>query len=101
MPVDTARGSFRNEILCRKFRQLRRLQPRTLRLGCTLAGAVDRPIQNRGDQPVRGRLRHAILAEDGDEEQLEGVLRMLGEKDPGRDQLPLFGKAPADQAPNR
>jgi hypothetical protein len=32
---------------------------------------------------------------------LEGVLRMLGEKDPGRDQLPLFGKAPADQAPNR
>jgi hypothetical protein len=61
---------------------------------------VDRPIQNSVDQAVRGRLRHAILADDGDEEQLEGVLRMLGEKDPGKDQLPLFGKPSAGQAPN-
>jgi hypothetical protein len=52
------------------------------------------------DEAARGRLRHAILADDGDEKQLEGVLRMLGEKDPGKDQLPLFGKPSASQGPN-
>jgi hypothetical protein len=46
-----------------------------------------------------GRLRHAIAAEDGDEEeqeqQLNGVLRMLGAQIPDKSQLPLFDKAPA------
>jgi hypothetical protein len=95
-------GRYRSWELTKRelCREITRLQPRPLRLGCTLTGAVDRPIQNPGDQAVRGRLLHAILAEDGDE-QLEGVLRMLGERDPGKDQLPLFGKAPADQTPNR
>ena len=42
------------------------------------------------------RLRHAIAAEDGDdEEQLRGVLRMLGAEAPDETQIPLFGKAPA------
>jgi hypothetical protein len=51
------------------------------------------------DEAARGRLRLAILAEDGDEEQLDGVMRMLGEKTNDKDQLPLFGKARADRRP--
>lgn len=52
------------------------------------------------------RLRRAIAAEDGDEEeQLNGVLRMLGAEIPDKkirdkSQLPLFvSKAPPRQAP--
>jgi hypothetical protein len=52
------------------------------------------------DEAALGRLRHAIVAEDGDEEeQLNGVLRMLGAEIPDKKQLPLFGKAPAAKAP--
>ena len=52
------------------------------------------------DEAVLGRLRHAIDAEaGGEEEQLNGVLRMLGAEAPSKNQLPLFGKAPAGQAP--
>ena len=48
------------------------------------------------DAALVGRLRHAIAAEDGDdEEQLRGVLRMLGAEAPDETQIPLFGKAPA------
>jgi hypothetical protein len=61
---------------------------------------VDKPVQNPVDEAARARLRDAIEAEDGGEEQLAGVLRMLGEKDLRQLPLPLFGKAPADQAPN-
>jgi len=46
------------------------------------------------------RLRHAIAAEDGDEEeQLIGVLRMLGAEITDKHQLALFGKAPARRTP--
>jgi hypothetical protein len=42
---------------------------------------------------VRLRLRGAIAASDVDEEeQLNGVLRMLGEEIPEQNQLPLFDK---------
>ena len=55
------------------------------------------------DKAALGRLRHAIAAEDGDEEeqeqQLNGVLRMLGAEIPDKTQLPLFGKPPAGQEP--
>jgi hypothetical protein len=52
------------------------------------------------DEAALGRLRHAIAAEDGDEEeQLNGVLRMLGAAIPDENQIRLFGKAPAGQAP--
>ena len=54
-------------------------------------------------EPLRGTLfkREAIAAEDGDEEeqQLNGVLRMLGAEIPDKNQLPLFGKPPAGQQP--
>jgi hypothetical protein len=57
---------------------------------------VDKPVGNPVvDEAARGRLRHAILAEDGDEEQLDGVLRMIGAAIPAKDQLPLFGKVSA------
>ena len=39
-------------------------------------------------------------AEDGDEEQLNGVVRMLSEKDLQKRPFPLFSKALADQGPN-
>jgi hypothetical protein len=52
------------------------------------------------DEAVLGRLRHAIDAEAGnEEEQLNGVLRMLGAKIPDKNQISLFAKAPAGQAP--
>ena len=52
------------------------------------------------DEATLGRLRRAIAAENGDEEeQLNGVLRMLGAEVPDETQIPLFGKAPTGQAP--
>jgi hypothetical protein len=43
------------------------------------------------DKAVRTRLRDAIAVEDVDEEQqLKGVLRMLGEDVPDQNQLHLF-----------
>jgi hypothetical protein len=53
------------------------------------------------DNAALGRLRQAIAAEDGDEEeqQLNGVLRMLGAEIPDKNQLPLFGKPAAGQEP--
>ena len=53
------------------------------------------------DDAALGRLRQAIAAADGDEEeqQLNGVLRMLGAEIPDKNQLPLFGKPPAGQEP--
>jgi hypothetical protein len=43
------------------------------------------------DETVLARLRDAIAAEDVDEEeQLKGVLRMLGEEIPEQNQLHLF-----------
>jgi hypothetical protein len=60
---------------------------------------VDKPVENLVRKPVdeaaRGRLRHAIVAEDGDDEHLDGVLRMLGAETPGESQLLLFGKGRA------
>ena len=45
------------------------------------------------DEAALGRLRDAIATEDVDEEeQLKGVLRMLGAEIPDETQLPLFGK---------
>ena len=53
------------------------------------------------DEAVLGRLRHAIDAEaGGEEEQLNGVLRMLAAKSADEHQISLFGKAPAGQAPD-
>jgi hypothetical protein len=51
------------------------------------------------DDAALGRLRQAIAAADGDDEeqQLNGVLRMLDANIPDKNQLPLFGKPPADQ----
>jgi hypothetical protein len=53
------------------------------------------------DEAVLSRLRQAIAAQaGGEEEQLNGVLRMLGaEIPPPPTQVPLFSKAPAGQAP--
>jgi hypothetical protein len=47
------------------------------------------------DEAALGRLRLAIAVEDGDEEeqQLHGVLRMLGAEVPDGKQIPLFGRA--------
>jgi hypothetical protein len=55
------------------------------------------------DNAALGRLRQAIAVEDGDEEeqQLNGVLRMLGAQIPDKTQLPLFGKPPTGQEPKR
>jgi hypothetical protein len=64
------------------------------------AGArVNESVQNPVDAAL-GRLRDAILAEDGDEEQLQGVVRMLGEKDLRWRPFPSLRNAPVDQAPN-
>ena len=52
------------------------------------------------DEAVLNRLRRAITAEAGGaEEQLNGVLRMLGAEIPAATQVPLFGQGPAGQAP--
>ena len=55
------------------------------------------------DNAALGRLREAIAAEDGDEEeqQLNGVLRMLGAEIPDKNQLPLFGKHRPASSPSR
>jgi len=53
------------------------------------------PVEQPLDEAARARLRAAIVAGDGDEEQLSGVMRMLGTAVPKDDQLPLFGKARA------
>ena len=57
------------------------------------------------DEAALGRLRQAIAAGDGDEEeqeqQLNGVLRMLGAEIPDKNQLPLFGMPPTAQAVRR
>jgi hypothetical protein len=50
------------------------------------------------DEGARRRLRHAIGAEDGDEEHLDGVLRMLGAETPDVSQLRLFNKGRAVRA---
>jgi hypothetical protein len=71
--------------------------------GWTLSDESVRTLVENSDQPVDeavlGRLRHAITSDGGEEEQLNGVLRMLGAEAPSKNQLPLFGKAPAGQAP--
>jgi hypothetical protein len=61
----------------------------------TLVWNSDQPV----DEAVLGRLRHAITSDGDEEEQLNGVLRMLGAEAPSKNQLPLFGKARAGQAP--
>jgi hypothetical protein len=62
----------------------------------TLVGGLFKPV----DETTLGRLRQAIAVEDGDEEeQLNGVLRMLRVEIPDETQIPLFGTAPAGQAP--
>jgi hypothetical protein len=68
---------------------------------------VDNSVQAVNELALR-RLRRAIAAEDADEEeQLDGVLRMLGveipdKEIPDKNQLPLFvRKAPARQTPPR
>jgi hypothetical protein len=61
---------------------------------------VDNSFQPVNELAVR-RLRHAIAAEaEDEEEQLNGVLRMLGAEIPNKDQLHLFvRKAPARKPP--
>ena len=60
---------------------------------------MENPVQAL-DEAVLSRLRHAIAAEaGGEEEQLNGVLRMLGAEIPAANQIPLFSKAPAGQEP--
>jgi hypothetical protein len=62
----------------------------------TLVGGLFKAV----DEATLGRLRQAIAVEDGDEEeQLNGVLRMLRVEIPDETQIPLFGTAPAGQAP--
>jgi hypothetical protein len=54
---------------------------------------VENPLR-AVDKAALGRLRDAIADADVDEEQLKGVLRMLGAEIPDETQLPLFGKRP-------
>jgi hypothetical protein len=52
------------------------------------------------DEAALLRLRHAIAAEgEEEEEQLNGVLRMLGAENSDPNQLPLFGNGWAGEAP--
>jgi hypothetical protein len=68
-------------------------------VGGTFGNLVLNPLK-AVDEAVLGRLRDAIAVEDGDkEEQLKGVLRMLGVEITDETQIPLFGKAPAGQPP--
>lgn len=55
---------------------------------------MNKRVGNPVEEAVRGRLRHAIVAEDGDEEQLDGARRA-----PAEDRLPLFGNARAEHCP--
>jgi hypothetical protein len=55
----------------------------------------ERPV----DEMMRGRLRAAIVAGDGDEEQLDGVIRMLRAVAPEKDQFPLFDEVRAEALP--
>jgi hypothetical protein len=61
-------------------------------------GDGDELVGNAGtavDETVLARLRDAIAARDVDEEeQLKGVLRMLGEEIPEQNQLHLFKGRP-------
>jgi len=57
---------------------------------------VEKSVQNSVDEAAQARLRDAILAEDGDEEQLQGVLRMLVEKDLRKRPFPRLSTAPLD-----
>jgi len=66
---------------------------RAASLGCTVTVAPVKNPEDPVDEVARGRLRAAIVAEDGDEEQLDGVMRMLRAVVPKQDQLPLFGEA--------
>jgi hypothetical protein len=54
------------------------------------------PVTNV-DDAVRARLRDAIAVEDvgGEEQQLKGVLRMLGKDVPEQNQLDLFKRGRA------
>jgi hypothetical protein len=55
---------------------------------------VYNPVEDHVDDAARARLRHAIVADDGDEEQLDGVMRMLGAAiPPEEDQLSLLEQA--------
>lgn len=59
---------------------------------------VDNPVGVVDDAAV-DRLRDAITAEDvAEDEQLQGVLRMLGKEMPREDQLPLFNRGPGQLA---
>lgn len=51
------------------------------------------------DEAVRGRLRHAIVAENGAEEQLDGVMRMLAERSHAEDRF-IPCSARADRRPD-
>ena len=55
------------------------------------------PVNKPVDEAARSRLRQAIVAEDGDEEQLDGVLRMLGGHTIDQNQLSLLAEAKADR----
>jgi hypothetical protein len=71
-------------------------------MGCTV-GPVGNSVENSVravDEAALGRLRHAIAAEGKEEEdQLNGVLRMLGAETSDPNQLPLFGDGSAGEVP--
>jgi hypothetical protein len=73
-----------------------RAPPSAVRWACGPTGNSVRAL----DEAVVSRLRQAIGAQaGGEEEQLNGVLRMLGAEIPAATQVPLFGQGPAGQAP--